>query len=298
MNEFELIETILSGLGEATQGADVVVGPGDDCSAIRMPVGELLVSSIDSLLTDVHFPAAAPARLIGYRALMVALSDLAAMGARPVQVLVSLTLDAADPDWVSALAQGMAEAAKAAGVVIVGGNISRGRLAIHVSVHGCVPEQAMLRRAGAQPGDQIYVTGTLGGAAAALQRGRLSGDEVELDLLNSAYFRPEARLAAGQMLREIATSAMDVSDGLLQDLTHLLAASDVGARIISAQIPITEGANLDQALSGGDDYELLFTSHKTLPALALPVTAIGGIVSERGLWLDGKPTVAAGYQHF
>ncbi len=298
MNEFELIETILSGLGEATEGADVIVGPGDDCSAIRIPTGELLVSSIDSLLVDVHFPASAPAQLVGYRALMVALSDLAAMGARPVQVLVSLTLDAADPVWVTALAQGMAAAAGKAGVPIVGGNIARGSLAIHVSVHGCVPQQGMLLRSGAQPGDQIFVTGVLGGAAAALQRGLLSGDEIELDVLNSAYFQPQARLKEGQLLRGVASSAMDVSDGLLQDLAHLVEASEVGARIDSGRIPITEKASLDQALSGGDDYELLFTSHKSLPELAVPVTAIGEVVAQRGLWLDGQPVTGSGYQHF
>ena len=298
MNEFELIETILSGLGEATQGADVIVGPGDDCSAIRIPTGELLVSSIDSLLVDIHFPASAPAQLVGYRALMVALSDLAAMGAMPVQVLVSLTLDTADPVWVTALAQGMAAAAHAAGVPIVGGNIARGSVAIHVSVHGSVPQQSLLLRSGAQPGDQIFVTGSLGGAAAALQRGQLSGDGIEMDVLNSAYFRPEARLAEGQKLRGIAASALDVSDGLLQDLTHLIEASAVGARIDSTLIPVTEGASLEQALSGGDDYELLFTSHQSLPELAVPVTAIGEIVAEQGLWLDGQPVAASGYQHF
>jgi thiamine-monophosphate kinase len=298
VNEFELIDAILSGLGEATQGADVIVGPGDDCSAMRTPTDELLVSSIDSLLADVHFPTAAPAELIGYRALMVALSDLAAMGARASQVLVSLTLAAADPVWVTALARGMAEAASAAGVPIVGGNISRGGLAIHISVHGFAPETQLLRRSGAQPGDRIYVTGALGGAAAALQRGALLDAETGLDALNRAYFRPQARLAEGVLLRGVASSAMDVSDGLLQDLTHLCTASALGARIDSSLIPLTPGASLDCALSGGDDYELLFTAGQRPPELNVPVAAIGEMVAEHGLWLDGEPVTAAGYQHF
>jgi thiamine-monophosphate kinase len=298
VNEFELIDAILSELGETTAGPDVVIGPGDDASAVRLPAHETLVTSIDALLADVHFPASAPAELIGYRALMVSLSDLAAMGARASDVLVSLTLTDADTGWVRALARGIAEAARVADVRIVGGNLSRGALALHVCVHGYAPESELLKRSSAQVGDRIFVTGTLGGAAAALRRGGLDDPDHVIDALSQAYFKPQARLEQGVALRGNATAALDVSDGLLQDLGHLLSASQVGASIRSEQVPIAPGARLTDALTGGDDYELLFTSSRALPELNAPVTEIGEIVAGSGIMLDGKSVEPSGYQHF
>jgi thiamine-monophosphate kinase len=258
----------------------------------------MLVTSIDALLADVHFPATARPELIGYRALMVALSDLAAMGARASDVLVSLSLIDADIAWVQSLAGGMARAAAVAGVRIVGGNLSCGPLAIHVCVQGYAPEAELLKRSTAKVGDHVYVTGSLGAAAAALRRGGLGAPDLELDELSRAYFEPMARLRQGMLLRGVASAALDVSDGLLQDLGHLVSASGVGARIDSGRIPLAGGATLADALSAGDEYELLFTSAGSLPDLHLPVSEIGEIVSDEGIWLDNDAVEPTGYQHF
>lgn len=300
MNEFELIAEILAELAETTAGAAVRVGPGDDAAVTSVPTDAELVSSIDTLVADVHFPASAGASLVGHRALMVSLSDLAAMGARPGLVLVALTLPELDVDWARGLARGMASAARVAGVPIVGGNIARGPLAVTVSVHGWVPAGASLVRSGARSGDQIYLTGSLGGAAAALSRGDLSAcrDEAGLDELQRRYFLPQARLAAGVALRGVANSAIDVSDGLLQDLEHICRESGVAAQILSEHIPVTVGALIDHALNGGDDYELCFTSASAPGDLGVAVTRIGAIVNGSGVSLDGKVVSAAGYLHF
>ena len=300
MNEFDLIAQILAELAETTGSSAVRVGPGDDAAVINMPEGTELVSSIDALVADVHFPPGAGASLVGYRAVMVSLSDLAAMGADPGFALVALTLPELDVGWSRGLARGMAAAARVAGVPIIGGNIARGPLAITVSVHGWAPLGASLIRGGAKPGDQIYLTGALGGAAAALAQGGLDecNDEDQLDALQRRYFLPQARLEEGVALRGHATSAIDVSDGLLQDLEHVCRQSNVRAEISSAHIPLTVGALLDHALTGGDDYELCFTSAQSPERLGVPVTRIGSIVTGSGVALDGRSVNAAGYQHF
>ncbi len=297
MDEFELIDAVLETLGDAQRSPSVVLGPGDDAAALTPPAGEVLVSSIDALLADVHFPAKAAPELIGYRALMVSLSDLAAMAASPSHVLVSVSVDEADGDpsaWLTGLARGMAEAARATGIVIIGGNLSRGPVAVHVSVHGFAPEAQLLRRDRGVPGDTIYVTGDLGGANAALAQGL----DKAPDTLRDRYYRPAARLDAALCLRGHAACAIDISDGLLQDLAHLAGASGLQAELDSARVPVAVGASLEQALSGGDDYELLFTAAIPPPQLDVAVTAIGTLVEGQGLRVDGKPVQATGYQHF
>ena len=298
MNEFELIDEIVRTLGSVTQSDALLIGPGDDAAALRVPADQLLVSSIDTLLEGVHFPVGAPGQLVGYRALMVSLSDLAAMGAQPAFVLVALTLASAEVEWVTALARGMREAAIATGVRVIGGNLSKGATAINVSVHGFAPENALLRRSGAKPGDIVYVTGELGGAAAALARADLIHIDDELDPLVARYYKPQARLDAGVQLRDYASSAIDVSDGLLQDLQHLSSKSGVAIEIDSAVLPIAAGARLEEALRGGDDYELCFTAVADVPELSIPVTRIGAVVAGEGVWLDGSLVAADGFQHF
>jgi len=301
VNEFELIDLVLSTLGDTASGDPLVLGPGDDSAAVLVPAGSLLVSSIDSLLADVHFPADAPAALIGYRSLMVSLSDLAAMGAEASHVLVSLTLNTVDAAWVRQFALGMREAALSTGVKIAGGNISRGPLAIHVSVHGFCPPADLLRRDTAQVGDQVFVTGALGGAAAAVAEGFAAVKDVDPDAvtpLQQRYFKPQARLSAGKTLRGTAHAAIDVSDGLLQDLGHLMKASDLQARIDSSLVPVFPGADLAQALHGGDDYELLFTAAAMPAQLGVAVSRIGELVSGSGILVDGKQVTADGYRHF
>ncbi len=300
MNEFELIDEILQALGDATGAPGVRVGPGDDSAVVAAPAGTDVVASIDTLIADVHFPAAAPAELVGYRALMVSMSDLAAMGADPGYALVALSLPQADPQWAVELARGLGAAAADCDVPIVGGNIARGPVCISVSVHGWVPAGLAITRAGAKPGDQVYVTGPLGAAAAALARGGLEDycDESSMDDLARAYFRPLAQLTAGQRLRGVATAAIDVSDGLLQDLGHVCAVSGVAAELEHNSLPVAPGATVHQALSGGDDYELCFTCDEVPPELGSEAVRIGQIVGGSGVFVDGKQLDVAGYSHF
>lgn len=300
MNEFELIDAIVAELGTAAKGPLVRVGPGDDAAVVEVPAGMEIVSSIDALVGDVHFPARAGAELIGYRAIMVSASDLAAMGAQDGFVLVGLNLPDDDADWVRALTVGMRRAVEQLDLRLVGGNIARGPLAIAVSVHGFAPRGQALLRSGARPGDRIWVTGELGGAAAALARGGLAdcACEGDLDALGRRYFMPCARMPEGIALRGRAHSAIDISDGLLQDLGHILDASGVGADLDSTRVPVAAGATLAQALSGGDDYELCFTMAAAPPPLSVPVHCIGAVVAERGLRIDGRTVAAAGFRHF
>jgi thiamine-monophosphate kinase len=291
VNEFELIDEILAVLGPSAEGG--VIGPGDDCAVIAPPPGELLVSSIDTLVGGVHFPMTAPGRLAGYRAIMVSVSDLAAMGAQPAEVLVALTLEESDQQWALEVAAGMREAILTTGGRILGGNLARGQRNITVSVHGFCPEADLLTRGGAQPGDGIFVTGPLGASAAAVALGTL--DDLT-NPLTDRYFRPRARIDAGQALRGVATSAIDISDGLLQDLGHVCTASGTGADLDASAIPVAEGATLDHALHGGDDYELLFTAPVAPRGLAS--VRIGTMVEGSGIRLDGSPVSIKGYVHF
>jgi len=293
MNEFELIDEIIRVLDETAQGG--VIGPGDDCSALEPATGELLVSSIDTLVGGVHFPLDAPGALVGYRAMMVSLSDLAAMGATPVQVLVALTMAASDQPWALEVASGMRDAARLTGARILGGNLTRGPRAITLSVHGSCPAALVLRRSGARAGDGIYLTGPLGAAASAVAQDLLDDPA---NPLTERYFKPLARLDAGLALRGVASSAIDVSDGLLQDLSHLCRASGVGADLESERIPVAVGASLDCALHGGDDYELLFTAASDPPVADWSCYRIGTVVEMSGIRLDGRPVDATGYQHF
>ena len=291
MNEFELIDEILKVLGDTAQGG--VIDPGDDCAAITVPEGELLLSSIDTLIGAVHFPDDAPGELVGYRAMMVSVSDLAAMGAVPVQLLVAMTLEEKDKNWALEVAAGMAAAVAETGGAILGGNLARGPRSITISVHGSCPEAEVLRRAGAAVGEGIYVTGPLGASAAAVAAQCL--EQLD-DPRTRRYFHPRARIDAGLALRNAATSCIDVSDGLLQDLGHICKARAVGADLDAEHIPIGEGANLDHALHGGDDYELLFTAAESPPGLA--ATRIGTVTAGPGILLDGEPVAIKGYQHF
>ncbi|MGI9326222.1 MAG: thiamine-phosphate kinase [Pseudomonadales bacterium] len=300
MAEFELIRRIIERLADTTQGRWIRLGPGDDGALTRVPLKQELVSSIDTLVADVHFPHRADAALIGYRAMMVSASDLAAMGASPAFAMLALTLPDSEPRWVERLALGVQDASRALGLPIAGGNLARGPLSISVSVHGHVPHGQALTRSGAQPGDELYVTGTLGAAAAALELGELElcsfGEK--LNSLNEHYFRPRARLLVGMALRGIASAAIDVSDGLLQDVAHLCRASNVGVKLHSDAVPTHQESGLQEALLGGDDYELVFSSNRTLPEMDVPICRIGMLTKETDILLDGHPVEISGYDHF
>ncbi|MEQ8691603.1 MAG: thiamine-phosphate kinase [Pseudomonadales bacterium] len=293
MDEFELIRRVVAELGEQTQAPQVVLGPGDDAAIIAPTPDWHMVASIDTQVADRHFPRTAPAELIGYRAVMASVSDLAAMAARPVYMLVALMLDEVDADWVMALTRGMKAAANDCQIALCGGNFSRGPLALTLSVHGEVPAGGGLLRSGARVGDVIQVSGPLGGAGACVRAGEFAVT-AELSLTQQRYFRPRARVDLSEQLRDTAHAAIDVSDGLLQDLQHLLTASQVGADLEAANIPVCPGASLEDALHGGEDYELLVAASTTLDGF----TAIGRVVAQPSLTLDGRVVEARGYDHF
>ncbi len=307
MGEFELIRKYFSGI---VHGDGVVLGVGDDGAVLELPAGRQIVSVIDTLVAGVHFPLDTPACDIGWRALAVNLSDLAAMGADARWFTLALTLPEADEAWLEGFAKGLGALAAQAGVSLVGGDTTRGPLTITVQAEGLVPAGAALRRSGARVGDAIYISGHPGDAAAglAVHQARLPSSTGSEALLER-FFRPQPRLALGSALRSVATACIDVSDGLLQDLGHLLKAGGVGAELDLAALPLSPalqavaaGQAQSMALQGGDDYELCFTVPPgiNVPDMGCPVTCIGTIVAEPGVTdkAGQKLVMGSGYQHF
>lgn len=293
MDEFSLIDDVVSIIGARAEGRWVSIGPGDDSAVIDVSANHQMVSSVDTLVSDVHFPADMPGEMVGYRALMVSLSDIAAMAATPRYVLVAMTLPEVDEDWVAACARGMTQAAEKCDVYICGGNFARGDLSITVSAHGEVPAGTAVTRAGARPGDGIFVSGELGGAAACVREGQfdLTGS---LSKTQVRYARPVARVDLCDVVRESAHAAIDISDGLLQDLAHVCRASSVQALVNSSLLPVCPGAQLTDALTGGDDYELLCAAPVSLPGFV----RIGQFCDGSGVLVDDEPAASEGYQHF
>ncbi|MCU7932287.1 MAG: thiamine-phosphate kinase [Candidatus Thiodiazotropha sp. (ex Codakia rugifera)] len=319
MAEFNLIKDYFSALTPAR--SDVQLGIGDDAALLQIPQDKVLAVSIDTLVSGIHFYPDVSPESLGHKALAVNLSDLAAMGAQPAWVTLALTLPEVDEPWISAFCGGFAKLANGYGVQLVGGDTTLGPLSITVQVHGFVPVGEGLRRSGAQVGDDIYVTGCLGDAALALYHIESGG---AVDVLDRAYLkrrleRPEPRVEAGLALRQMATSAIDISDGLLADLTHILQSSGVGACLELEKIPLSRSVadslriedDWTRVVAGGDDYELCFTLpevHRMQISelenqLGLPITRIGYIEEKAGLRCvkqDGAFWVPehAGYQHF
>lgn len=296
MGEFELIQTLFRPLAKRTRHPDLILGPGDDCAIQRLPPGHDLVFSVDTLVEGVHFPLSYNPRCLGWRALAVAVSDLAAMGADPVCFTLALTLPEAQEGWLRLFTEGLAEAAVEFGIALAGGDTTRGPLALSVQVHGTVPAGLALTRSGASPGDLICVSGELGGAAAALGLLDKSPSTSLARALLRRYHHPLPRLSLGQWLRGRASACIDISDGLLADLGHILEESQVGGRITEPSLPVMAGADLQQALTGGDDYELCFTlppAHRDLlrAFAGVDLAIIGEVTAGQGLKL-----VAAGGQ--
>ncbi len=317
-SEFSLIARYFA--EQPVQRADVVAGIGDDAAVLSLPAGQELVVSVDTLVSGCHFAADDPPAAVGHKTLAVSLSDLAAMGARPAWATLALTLPEFDERWLEGFSRGLFALAKQHAVVLVGGDTTRGPLSVSLQIHGFVPSGTAIRRQGAHPGDDLYVTGFLGDAALALQL-RQAGREDKV--LAERLDRPEPRVAFGERLRGLATAAIDISDGLLADLGHLLDASQVGATLSLAALPQSpalqtvtqdwrEEARLRCLLAGGDDYELCFTAppsqrqsiHRLAERSSLPVSRVGTIVSGAGLQCrraDGSafPLPAwRGYDHF
>ena len=300
---------------------NATLGVGDDCALITVSPGNELAISTDTLVSGTHFfPNADPEKL-GHKALAVNLSDLAAMGALPRYVTLALTLPSIDAHWLAAFSRGFFSLADEAEVELIGGDTTRGRLAITPTTIGEVAAGQALRRSGAKAGDDIWVSGTLGGAALALRH--LQG-EVSLgdDLFERAALlldKPTPRIALGRALIGVATSAIDVSDGLVADLTHICERSMLSAEIIWPEIPIFSGLlsvaelqRVDYALAGGDDYELCFTASAIMRDKLLRISADSGLILTRiGSMHTGHPRVrvcdalggtmnvrSAGFDHF
>lgn len=297
--------------------ASVSVGVGDDAAVLRLPKQRELVVSVDTSNVGVHFPPETPPHAIGYKALAVNLSDLAAMGAEPAWFTLALSLPQVASDWLAAFTRGMRELAEQYGIFLIGGDTTRGALSVTIQVMGWVgPGQALLR-SHAQHGDLICVSGTLGDAAAGLAvlQQRLTLPTAAADFCIQRLNYPTPRVALGQSLRGKANACMDISDGLLADLQHILVASQVGARVYHAQIPLSPALvslaieqKMDFALRGGDDYELLFTlpaKHlSTVKAVAAKLNTLIAVIGEidagqQGLHVDyAFPDPRKGYEHF
>lgn len=316
MTEFGLIKKFFAEVGAVR--SDVELSIGDDCALIRPPAEQLLAITTDTLVAGVHFLPDVSAFDLGYKSVAVNLSDLAAMGAEPAWITLALTLANINEAWLAEFSRGMATLLKPYNLQLIGGDTTQGPLTITIQAHGFVPSSSVLKRANAQPGDKIYVTGTLGDAGAGLRiiKQMLKLPEAIMEPLLLRLHRPTPRVKEGIALRQVASSAIDISDGLIADLTHILTSSRVGAHLDVETLPISPTLNqavdrataLQLALTAGDDYELCFTvppSHETkLSRLPVECTCIGYIEREPGLRLysnSGKSYPLPGklgYQHF
>ena len=316
--ELDLIERIRRRAGSAR--GPVRTGIGDDCAVLRGSAGKEWLVTTDLTVEGVHFRRDwHPARAVGHRCLARGLSDIAAMGGEPAAAFLSLALPRRTPQrWVDEFMEGYLALARRTGVTLAGGDTAESKAGIvaDTMVVGTVPRGQAILRSGSKPGDQIYVSGRLGGAAAAvaeLRKGKrpTSAKEKEADVAHRTYLFPEPRLPLGGWLRRhgLATSMIDLSDGLSSDLAHICEESRVGAVIHQEDLPMADRGDkaLEFALHGGEDYELLFTApaKAKIPPTAggVKITRVGEVVRGRGIYLlqaDGrrKALRARGWQHF
>ncbi|TJY60870.1 thiamine-phosphate kinase [Sinimarinibacterium sp. CAU 1509] len=316
MDEFSLIRRYFSDIGG---DSGVVLGVGDDAALLRPTAGCELAVTTDTLIAGRHFPIRTAAADIGWKALAVNLSDLAAMGALPRWCTLALSLPDADADWLREFAAGFAALAHTHGVALVGGDTTRGPLSLSVTAMGEVPTGRAIRRDTAHAGDCICVTGALGDAALALQRLNAASTTMQSEddlALRARLDRPQPRVAEGLALRGIASAAIDLSDGLIGDLGHILERSQVGGEIRVDALPSSAAfarlalpaERADLQLAGGDDYELCLCVPEgrldaARAAIASPLSVIGRIVEGRGLRVLGadgatmSPSRSA-YRHF
>jgi thiamine-monophosphate kinase len=317
LSEFDLIDRFFHRCGAAR--GDVVLGVGDDAALLRVPAGMELALTLDTLVQGVHFLPGTDPHSLGHKALAVNLSDLAAMGAEPAWATLALTLPESDPAWLEAFSDGFCRLARECGVQLVGGDTTRGPLALSVEAKGLVPVGQALRRSGARAGDLIFVSGVLGDAGLALRALRDGLEVDDLDYLRGRMERPQPRLALGRSLLGRASAAIDISDGLVADLGHILDSSRVGAVVELGRLPcsepvsayLTRSGDWSLPLSAGDDYELCFTLppgrlaalERLAENLRCRITRIGEITREPGLHIraadggDYRPR-SSGYEHF
>ena len=312
LSEFELIRQCFAQRFQQNH-PDVVLGIGDDCALLNIPAQHHLATSIDTLVKGIHFPHECDAYLLGWRSLLVNLSDLAAMGAKPLGFTLALTLPEINIEWVENYSRGLADCASQYDIQLVGGDTTKGPLSISIQVMGTVPAGKAMTRGGAKQSDLLFVSGELGAAAAAVKP-LVDQTHCPDDWLN-AYYQPNAQIDLGIGLRSLATACLDISDGLLGDLQHLLDASHLGAELNIDAMPIAssidnEPNKLALALSGGDDYQLCFSAPKhhqekimkLSQDLNVAVTCIGRLRNQLGIvgLQNNKPIelIGKGYQHF
>ncbi|MGY5452494.1 thiamine-phosphate kinase [Agarivorans sp. MS3-6] len=318
LGEFDIIEKYFQ---QRKSRQDVILGIGDDAALVMPPENSHLAISTDTLVEGVHFFKDIPPRALGHKALAVNLSDMAAMGAEPRWATLAITLPDANEQWLAQFCRGFFDLAEYFNVDLIGGDTTKGPLSITVTVHGAVPSGKALRRNGAKPGDWLYVTGSVGdsGLALAHLQNKLQLNPQQLELSLKQHYYPQPRVLAGYGLRDIASSTIDISDGLYNDLQHILKQSNCSATLKLDQLPISEtmceAVSVDQcfafALNGGEDYELCFTvpeSNKgsldtSLSYSGVPYTCIGQLAPGKGeikLLYQDKPYQIehAGWDHF
>jgi thiamine-monophosphate kinase len=314
--EFDIIRKYFA---PAAVREDVLLGIGDDAAVLAVDGARRLVVAMDTIVEGVHFPAGTAPGDIGHRALAVNLSDLAAMGAEPAWMTLSLALPHADEAWIAGFADGLMSLARVHGVALVGGDTVRGPLAVTIQIAGWVEPDGWLTRAGARVGDVLCVSGSPGDAAAGLDLLQhkvvaAPGQHEQAEQLTARFLRPQPRVELGRALRTVASAAIDISDGLLTDLDKLCAASGCGARLDVEALPLSpalralfaEDACVHYALAGGDDYEIMFSIPPTrlaqVAAHSPRCTRIGEITGTRTVECSraGQPFGIArrGYEHF
>jgi thiamine-monophosphate kinase len=325
LSEFDIINQYFSNVGPVRN--DVTLGVGDDCAILSPDHDVDIVVTVDTLVKDIHFDAATPVETLAYKAVMVSVSDIAAMGAHPAWLNLALTLPESDPQWLQLFSAGLREACDLTGISLVGGNISRGPLTISSQVTGMIKKGAAIRRTGARPGDRIYVSGNIGeaGLGLMLHQQKLLANELDQDTksyLLSRLFKPTARVSIGEDLLSIATACIDISDGLAADLGHLLSASQVGASVELSHIPVNDkfravfesAGGWQSPVCGGEDYELCFSAplsqHDKIKQISachdVNITQIGTVEANTGLrftlegnnYATSESEFSESYRHF
>lgn len=311
MTEFDLINKYIS--TQSLSRADVLEGIGDDCAILNIPETKSLAVSLDTLVEDVHFPANTTAYSIGYKSLAVNLSDLAATGAEPAWITLSLAMPEANEQWIKDFLRGVFDLADKYNVQLIGGDTTQGKLTISIQAHGFVDQP--LLRSGAQTDDLIYVSGYLGDSVAGFEQ--FIPEDENNNVCITRFKRPEPRVELGLAITNIASSCIDISDGLVSDLGHVCKKSQKGAIIYLTDIPLSEeycqyykGRDYKKALSFGDDYELCFTVPKEkshlLEALStelgINLSCIGKITDSDSIqFVDAGGELVKlnkGYEHF
>jgi len=318
MKEFELIKNYFT--EQPVNRKDVVLGIGDDCAVCAPTERQNIAVTTDTLVAGVHFPENTPARAIGHKVIAVNLSDLAAMGAEPSWLSIAVTLPEMNEEWVGEFCAGMFELCEYYNVQLVGGDTTQGPLTITVTAQGLIPVDKQVTRSGAKAGDWLYVTGELGDAALALEHyyGKIQLSKDVKDQVQTKLDYPKPQVLAGQTLREYASSAIDLSDGLISDLEHICTASNVGANVVLDDIPISNALYdtlgqekaVELALKGGDDYQLLFSVSEdnkvgmetALANVGVTITCIGqlNMTGKITTTLNAKPVQihGKGFEHF